>query len=134
LCFPLSYKLEPRKKNLVHGHKCWCVVFQTIIYLFLKINKNSNIPSIGVVLVSWTLAEINNWRTYNVRKTVNPELVDEQCCPGSGSHPMIVVQINIKRKSIYYNYIVIAPTMLLSILSLFRFACLHITEIGYILD
>ena len=53
--------------------------------------------------------------------TMRRELVDEKCCPGSGSHPMIVVQINIKRKSIYYNYIVIAPTMLLSILSLFSF-------------
>ena len=53
--------------------------------------------------------------------TMRRELVDEKCCPGSGSHPMIVVQINIKRKSIYYNYIIIAPTMLLSILSLFSF-------------
>lgn len=53
--------------------------------------------------------------------TMRRELIDEKCCPGSGNHPMIVVQINIKRKSIYYNYIVIAPTMLLSILSLFSF-------------
>ncbi|CAC5356714.1 unnamed protein product [Mytilus coruscus] len=49
------------------------------------------------------------------------EVVDSKCCPGNGNHPMVVLTINLKRKSRYYEYIVIAPTMLLSILSLFSF-------------
>lgn len=47
--------------------------------------------------------------------------VDEACCPGSGSHPIIHFKMNIKRKSIYYDYIVIAPTIMLCILTLASF-------------
>lgn len=47
--------------------------------------------------------------------------VDETCCPGNGSHPIIHFQMTIKRKSIYYDYIVIAPTIMLCILTLASF-------------
>ncbi|XP_061168797.1 neuronal acetylcholine receptor subunit beta-3-like [Saccostrea echinata] len=48
-------------------------------------------------------------------------MVDETCCPGTGSHPIIHFQMTIKRKSIYYDYIVIAPTIMLCILTLASF-------------
>lgn len=47
--------------------------------------------------------------------------VEETCCPGNGSHPIIHFQMTIKRKSIYYDYIVIAPTIMLCILTLASF-------------
>lgn len=56
-----------------------------------------------------------------VDASLRREVVDSKCCPGNGNHPMVVLKINLKRKSRYYEYIVITPTMLLSILSLFSF-------------
>ena len=50
-----------------------------------------------------------------------PLQVNESCCPGSGSHPMIIFHIQLRRKSIYYDYIVISPTLNLCILTLVTF-------------
>ncbi|KAK3096941.1 hypothetical protein FSP39_004975 [Pinctada imbricata] len=54
-------------------------------------------------------------------------MVHESCCPGHGDHPMINFFIQLKRKSIYYDYIVIAPTLNLCFLTLvtFMLPCHH---------
>ena len=43
------------------------------------------------------------------------------CCPGSGDRQMIRIWITIKRKTLYYDYIVIAPTIDLCVLTLATF-------------
>ncbi|XP_033749117.1 neuronal acetylcholine receptor subunit alpha-10-like [Pecten maximus] len=59
--------------------------------------------------------------------TLNRTVANETCCPGPGSHPMINFGLRIKRKSIYYDYIVIAPTIMLCVLTLatFLLPCHH---------
>ena len=54
-------------------------------------------------------------------------MVGAKCCPGPGDHPMIKFGMKIKRKSIYYDYIVIAPTIMLCVLTLatFLLPCHH---------
>ncbi|XP_029643592.1 neuronal acetylcholine receptor subunit alpha-10-like isoform X1 [Octopus sinensis] len=46
---------------------------------------------------------------------------DSDCCPGDGWHPMIHFTIEIDRKSLYYDYIVIAPTLMLCVMTLASF-------------
>ncbi|XP_046583763.1 neuronal acetylcholine receptor subunit alpha-5-like [Haliotis rubra] len=53
--------------------------------------------------------------------SVSRSLVDSNCCPGDGSHAMVDCHISVKRKSLYYDYIVIAPTIMLCILTLVSF-------------
>ena len=48
-------------------------------------------------------------------------MVDSSCCPGDGAHPMVHLTIRIKRKTIYYDYIVIAPTINLCVMTLATF-------------
>ena len=45
------------------------------------------------------------------------------CCPRvtTSRHPMISLSVHLRRKSLYYDYIVIAPTMMLSLLTLASF-------------
>lgn len=49
------------------------------------------------------------------------DIVDSTCCPGDGPHPMVHFNIRLKRKTNYYDYIVIAPTINLCILTLATF-------------
>lgn len=46
---------------------------------------------------------------------------DSDCCPGDGWHPMIHFTVQIDRKSLYYDYIVIAPTLMLCVMTLSSF-------------
>ncbi|KAK3603124.1 hypothetical protein CHS0354_027912 [Potamilus streckersoni] len=48
-------------------------------------------------------------------------IVGEACCPGEGDHPMVRFRLKMKRKSIYFDYIVIAPTIDLCVLTLATF-------------
>ena len=48
-------------------------------------------------------------------------IVSSLCCPGDGDHPMVRFEIKLKRKTIYYDYIVIAPTINLCVLTLATF-------------
>ncbi|XP_069138565.1 neuronal acetylcholine receptor subunit alpha-10-like [Argopecten irradians] len=59
--------------------------------------------------------------------TLDRTVANETCCPGPGSHPMINFGIRIQRKSIFYDYIVIAPTIMLCVLTLatFLLPCHH---------
>ncbi|XP_021368600.1 neuronal acetylcholine receptor subunit alpha-10-like isoform X2 [Mizuhopecten yessoensis] len=59
--------------------------------------------------------------------TLDRTVANETCCPGPGSHPFINFGLRIKRKSIYYDYIVIAPTIMLCVLTLatFLLPCHH---------
>ena len=43
------------------------------------------------------------------------------CCPGSGDRQMIRIWLTIRRKTLYYDYIVIAPTIDLCVLTLATF-------------
>lgn len=43
------------------------------------------------------------------------------CCPGSGDRHMVRVWLKIRRKTLYYDYIVIAPTIDLCVLTLATF-------------
>ena len=43
------------------------------------------------------------------------------CCPGSGDHKMVKVWLKIRRKTLYYDYIVISPTIDLCVLTLATF-------------
>ncbi|KAK7116431.1 neuronal acetylcholine receptor subunit alpha-10-like [Littorina saxatilis] len=49
------------------------------------------------------------------------EVLDSSCCPGDGLHPMVNFKIHLSRKSLYYDYIVIAPTIMLCVLTLASF-------------
>ena len=46
---------------------------------------------------------------------------DGSCCPGPGDHPMVKVRLKIRRKTLYYDYIVISPTIDLCVLTLATF-------------
>ncbi|KAL5004793.1 hypothetical protein ScPMuIL_018249 [Solemya velum] len=48
-------------------------------------------------------------------------VANNSCCPGDGKHPMINLHLSIKRKSLYYDFIVIAPTIMLCVLTLATF-------------
>ena len=48
-------------------------------------------------------------------------VADSDCCPGDGWHPMIHFTVQIDRKSLYYDYIVIAPTLMLCVMTLASF-------------
>ncbi|ESP05441.1 hypothetical protein LOTGIDRAFT_103111, partial [Lottia gigantea] len=56
-----------------------------------------------------------------INASVTRKLVDASCCPGGGTHTMISIFIHVKRKSLYYDYIVIAPTIMLCFMTLFTF-------------
>lgn len=57
-----------------------------------------------------------------VNVSLTREVLGSSCCPGSkGQHAMISLQIHLKRKSLYYDYIVIAPTIMLCVLTLASF-------------
>ncbi|KAK6179138.1 hypothetical protein SNE40_011560 [Patella caerulea] len=56
-----------------------------------------------------------------INVSVTRSLVDGSCCPGGGTHSIISVFIHVKRKSLYYDYIVIAPTIMLCFMTLFTF-------------
>lgn len=43
------------------------------------------------------------------------------CCPGSGDRHMVKIGLEIRRKTLYYDYIVIAPTIDLCVLTLATF-------------
>ncbi|GFR89970.1 neuronal acetylcholine receptor subunit alpha-9-like precursor [Elysia marginata] len=45
----------------------------------------------------------------------------DSCCPGNGRHPMVGLKVNLRRKSLYYDYIVIAPTIMLCVMTLASF-------------
>ena len=48
-------------------------------------------------------------------------VLDSSCCPGDGRHPMVGLKVNLRRKSLYYDYIVIAPTIMLCVMTLASF-------------
>lgn len=48
-------------------------------------------------------------------------ILDSSCCAGEGQHSMIELQLKLKRKSLFYDYIVIAPTIMLCVLTLASF-------------
>ncbi|GFO36506.1 neuronal acetylcholine receptor subunit alpha-10 [Plakobranchus ocellatus] len=48
-------------------------------------------------------------------------VLDSSCCPGGGQHPMVGLTVNLRRKSLYYDYIVIAPTIMLCVMTLASF-------------
>lgn len=48
-------------------------------------------------------------------------VLDSSCCPGNGRHPMVGLKVNLRRKSLYYDYIVIAPTIMLCVMTLASF-------------
>ena len=59
---------------------------------------------------------------YDLKLTrLSKTIANSSCCPGKGKHAMIDFHIHVKRKSIYYDYIVIAPTIMLCILTLVTF-------------
>lgn len=49
------------------------------------------------------------------------QVLDSSCCPGNGLHAMVNLKIHLSRKSLYYDYIVIAPTIMLCVLTLASF-------------
>lgn len=56
-----------------------------------------------------------------VNVSLTREVLNGSCCPGEGYHAMINLCIHLKRKSLYYDYIVIAPTIMLCVLTLASF-------------
>ncbi|XP_055864305.1 neuronal acetylcholine receptor subunit beta-3-like isoform X1 [Biomphalaria glabrata] len=48
-------------------------------------------------------------------------VLDSNCCAGGGRHPMVELRLELRRKSLYYDYIVIAPTIMLCVLTLASF-------------
>ncbi|KAK7463967.1 hypothetical protein BaRGS_00038049 [Batillaria attramentaria] len=56
-----------------------------------------------------------------VNVSLNREVLDSSCCPGDGHHAMVNLKIHLRRKSLYYDYIVIAPTIMLCVLTLASF-------------
>ncbi|KAL4227294.1 hypothetical protein ACF0H5_012740 [Mactra antiquata] len=53
--------------------------------------------------------------------TLRRNVVNSSCCPGDGDHPIIRLEMRLKRKTNYYDYIVIAPTINLCVLTLATF-------------
>ena len=53
--------------------------------------------------------------------SVSLQVLDGVCCPGDGSHSIVSLTLGLKRKSLYYDYIVIAPTIMLCVLTLASF-------------
>ncbi|CAG5123758.1 unnamed protein product, partial [Candidula unifasciata] len=59
---------------------------------------------------------------YDLRNvSISGGILDSSCCPGNGQHSMVVLKIELGRKSLYYDYIVIAPTIMLCVLTLASF-------------
>ena len=56
-----------------------------------------------------------------VNVSLSREVLDGSCCPGDGLHAMVNLKIHLSRKSLYYDYIVIAPTIMLCVLTLASF-------------
>ena len=56
-----------------------------------------------------------------VNVSLTREVLDSSCCPGDGMHAMVNLKIHLRRKSLYYDYIVIAPTIMLCVLTLASF-------------
>ena len=55
------------------------------------------------------------------RTELKRDIVNNSCCPGDGKHPMIHFSMLLRRKTNYYDYIVIAPTINLCVLTLATF-------------
>ncbi|NP_001267736.1 neuronal acetylcholine receptor subunit alpha-9-like precursor [Aplysia californica] len=53
--------------------------------------------------------------------SISLEVLNSTCCPGEGSHSIVSLNLALKRKSLYYDYIVIAPTIMLCVLTLASF-------------
>ncbi|XP_059171418.1 neuronal acetylcholine receptor subunit beta-3-like [Physella acuta] len=53
--------------------------------------------------------------------SISRGVLDSTCCPGNGQHSMVELKIELHRKSLYYDYIVIAPTIMLCVLTLASF-------------
>lgn len=53
--------------------------------------------------------------------SISRGILDSSCCPGNGRHSMVELKIELRRKSLYYDYIVIAPTIMLCVLTLASF-------------
>lgn len=70
-------------------------------------------------------ADISNYVVNNEfdlhRTELKRDIVNNSCCPGEGKHPMVHFSILLKRKTNYYDYIVIAPTINLCVLTLATF-------------
>ncbi|CAL1526681.1 unnamed protein product [Lymnaea stagnalis] len=53
--------------------------------------------------------------------SISRGVLGSSCCPGNGRHSMVELKIELRRKSLYYDYIVIAPTIMLCVLTLASF-------------
>jgi nicotinic acetylcholine receptor len=56
-----------------------------------------------------------------INVSLTRHVLDSACCPGNGKHAMVNLKIHLSRKSLYYDYIVIAPTIMLCVLTLASF-------------
>ncbi|XP_052796523.1 neuronal acetylcholine receptor subunit beta-3-like [Mya arenaria] len=89
--------------------------FGSWIYDFsqIDISLESNIADVTNYVVN---NEFDLYHAY-LRRTIE----GPSCCPGNESHPMVHLSIQLKRKTNYYDYIVIAPTLNLCVLTLATF-------------
>ncbi|KAH9495404.1 Neuronal acetylcholine receptor subunit alpha-2 [Bulinus truncatus] len=59
---------------------------------------------------------------YDLRNvSLSRDVMDSSCCAGGGRHSMVELRLQLRRKSLYYDYIVIAPTIMLCVLTLASF-------------
>ena len=56
-----------------------------------------------------------------INVSLTRKVLNGSCCPGDGLHAMVNLKIHLSRKSLYYDYIVIAPTIMLCVMTLASF-------------
>lgn len=73
----------------------------------------------------WSVPDLAGYITNNefdlLQVSLKRYFNDENLCPGDARHPVITLYINVRRKSLYYDYLVIAPTLMLCVLTVVTF-------------